>query len=316
MRRATVARLRPYTPKELEQIATQLSQLYAQAERAILSILDRGDITSWNRAFKRQQLSQIRAVLAQLNGHTTQWARYHLPTLYQHGMRISDGHLMPGGLSKLAHPGEVTPMDLGMTRMHQRAIGVLAENTATQLGEANSFCAQRIEDMIARAQRIAKVAGRDTARTSVLSSSMAEQLAIRDTSLGAMQQAFAQGQTSKQAAKAFNAKLRQQGITSFTDKAGKRWNMQTYSDMIARTVSQESQRHGSQNRLIERGYDLVEISSHANACDLCEPWQGEIVSLSGDDTAHASMADAVAEGLFHPNCGHAVEPYVTSPPST
>jgi len=299
----TVARA--YTPAELRAVAEQLAQTYADAERRILKSLAEGNITEWKAAFQKQQLAQIRGILATLEAESRAWIDFHLPTLYQNGMRVTDGHLAPGGLSRAAHPGLVTPMDLGLARMHTEAISIIGENAALRLGEANNYVAQRIEDIVARARRIAKMQGTDLAAT------MGEQLAIRDASLEALQAAFAEGQTAEQAAKTFLKDLRKRGITSFVDKAGKAWDMESYSRMVARTVSQEAQRHGTQNRMLEAGYDLVKVSTHAAACELCIPWENEILSITGETKGYATIGEATAAGLFHPNCAHSVLPYVS-----
>ena len=303
--RAEVRKFRPYTDLELSAITAQLKDTYADAERRVLAILQ-GDITDWSRAFRTQQLAQIRAIYGQLNNEVQQWAELHLPTLYRRGMWSADGYLQPGGLSKAAHPGEWTPMDLGMTRLHKASVQILGENMALKLGEATSFAGQRLEDMISRAALIAEL----EAAPSGVAVGMAGQLAIRDASLQSLAQAFTEGQTRKQASKTFVGALSDRGITSFVDKAGREWSMSAYSEMVARTVSQETQRHGTQNRLMEAGHDLVEVSSHGADDDECGPWEGEILSLTGETDGYPTVADAIATGLFHPNCKHALLPHI------
>ena len=57
------------------------------------------------------------------------------------------------------------------------------------------------------------------------------------------------------------------------------------------------------------GEDLIQVSSHKGACPLCEPWQGAVLSISGNHPTYPALADAKAAGLFHPNCAHVVMPY-------
>ncbi len=311
-RTATVAAARPYSPAELELVAGQLSATYADAEARILKILAEGNITEWKRAYMRQQLAQVRGIMAQLDDEAAAWLNLHVPTLYEHGMKVTDGHLAPGGLSKTAHPGAVTPMDLGLTQIHTDAIAIIAENAALRLEDANAFVGQRLDDMVARARRIARMQDAAGAAGDVVAS-MADQLTIRDASLQALQEAFAEGKTVRQAAKAFQADLQARGVTTFVDKAGREWDMRSYSNMVARTVSQEAQRHGTQNRIIEAGLDLGEVSQHAGACALCVPWEGQILSITGNSSGYPTVADATAAGLFHPNCAHSIIPYIGKP---
>lgn len=42
----------------------------------------------------------------------------------------------------------------------------------------------------------------------------------------------------------------------------------------------------------------------------CRPWEGKILSLSGNDPKHPSLATAQAAGLHHANCRHALNVYV------
>jgi hypothetical protein len=301
---ATVARVRPYARAELHAIAEELTASYRAAERTILEELAKGALSDWGTAFRQQQLSQIHAVLEGLNDTTREWAQHYMPTIYQHGLDIVDGHLTPGGLSVAAHPGEVIPMDLGMTRMHREAIATLVENVATALGAANSYCGQRLEDIMARAERMVRIGAKGAEEA------LAEQLAIRDASLQALTKAFAQGQTAKQAKKQMLAELDERGITSFVDKAGKEWDLERYAEMVARTVSQEAQRHAVQNRMLERGYDLIQVSEHGGACEKCRPWEGKVLSLTGKTEGYPTVDAAFGAGLFHPDCGHAEVPYV------
>lgn len=297
---------RPYSAVELKAISDQLGIAYRNGERRILELLAEGNLTDWRRAFLTQQLAQIRGVLGELDDYTGRWAAYHMPTLYEQGMSIADDKLLPGGLSKAAYPGRYTPMDLGQARLHQEAVRLLTENVTERLAQANAHCGQRINDMVARAQVISKLRGTTQAEE------MVAQGYIREASLRTVQEGFVLGETTTATSKTFLEALRQRGITSFVDKSGRAWNMATYADMVARTVVQEAQRHGTQNRLREAGQALVQISEHAGACPICIPWEGVVLRLDGSsEGAQPTIDDAMTAGLFHPNCGHAVLPYFT-----
>lgn len=282
-----------YAAEMIERASSQLASKYVEAERELLLILNRGDITSWKRAFTQQQIAQIRQVLTELNGVTESWATHHIPTLYEHGLSIADNALQPGGLSVAAHPGEVTPMDLSMNKLHKEAIQIMQENMTFRMGEANNHVGQRLTDMIARARL----------------NSIEEQIAIRDTTLNTMQQAIMQGKTREEAGNAFLKDLKQNGITEFVDKSGRKWNMKAYCEMVTRTSGREAVTHATLNRTRELGGDLMQVSSHGGACPLCEPWEGEILSITGETEGYPTIADAEAAGLHHPNCAHVLMPY-------
>ncbi|QIS18537.1 phage minor capsid protein [Nocardia terpenica] len=112
------------------------------------------------------------------------------------------------------------------------------------------------------------------------------------------------------------------GITSFRDKAGRNWRIDTYAEMAVRTAALRALKQGHTDRLVQRGYDLVVISSHPRPAPQCRKFEGRIVSLTGRTpngkveatsplsgaavtaTVVASMREAEAAGLHHPNCKH------------
>jgi hypothetical protein len=133
---------------------------------------------------------------------------------------------------------------------------------------------------------------------------------FRQAGLNALQQATILGETRRAATKRMVDELLEKGVTAFVDKGGTNWSLGRYAEMVARTTSREATNQGLQNRLAERGHDLVEISSHGGACELCAPWEGKVLSLSGKTEGYETVADAEAAGLFHPNCVHVAMPYI------
>jgi len=327
------AALVPLSPAQEEAIARQLVSVYAEAESRIIALLGKGDITSWRRAFAQQQLAQVHGLMEALGKATEEYARYWMPTLYDHGLSIADGYLMqpewvepylrlrqqgmdhmsavgeinrlsgqtgPGGLSVAAHPGQITPMDLRFTSVHTDSIQQLAENLVRPLGEARNYAAQRIEDMVARARRLGNNAA-----------AWGRQLTIRNTALESLQRSYLLGATPRQAAKAFRADLKSHGIESFVDKAGRRWNMRVYTDMVVNTMVAECDQAAITNRLMERGHDLVRVTDNAEECERCRPWEGTILSLTGKTEGYNTVNEALDAGLRHPRCHHHLLPYIS-----
>ena len=94
------------------------------------------------------------------------------------------------------------------------------------------------------------------------------------------------------------------GITSFVDKAGRNWDLGSYAEMCARTVSSHAALQGHIDRQIEVGEDLVKVSTIGTTCPICQRWQGVVLSISGNSPKYHSVDEAKASGLFHPNCKH------------
>lgn len=97
-------------------------------------------------------------------------------------------------------------------------------------------------------------------------------------------------QTQRQTAQKVWEQLVGDGITGFTDKAGKRWNLASYVDMAVRTGVAHAAVEGHLDRLTDAGIDLVIVSNAPQECSLCRPWEGKILSRSGHGVTSAASA--------------------------
>lgn len=120
--------------------------------------------------------------------------------------------------------------------------------------------------------------------------------------------------------------LTKRGVTGFRDAAGRNWSLTSYIEMKSRTIVNQELRQGHADRLLERGHNLVVVSSHSNPAPVCQPFEGQILSLDGETGTvirpnatggkavkvkiKATMREATSAGFGHPNCGHAVSGYV------
>lgn len=78
-----------------------------------------------------------------------------------------------------------------------------------------------------------------------------------------------------------------------------------YAKMVARTTSAQAYRKGTEERLKGYGYDLVKVigtSVYPNSP--CIPFEGQVLSITGETQGYTSLAEAESQGLFHPNCIH------------
>ena len=99
------------------------------------------------------------------------------------------------------------------------------------------------------------------------------------------------------------------GVTGFTDKAGRRWDLASYTEMSVRTGMMNAAIIGSMDAHRANGKDLLIISDAFEECPVCRPWERRVVSISGDPK-YPSVDDARAAGVFHGNCRHSMSPYV------
>jgi hypothetical protein len=134
----------------------------------------------------------------------------------------------------------------------------------------------------------------------------------RDVAIQAGSQMFREADifTRRQFSQRMLDDFAQRGIQSITYSNGRKMSIESYSEMVGRTMSGHAAVQGSLNRYAEHGYDLVRVSSHFRACELCVPWEGKVLSSSGQNPDYESLDSAISAGLFHPNCAHDVTPYI------
>ena len=248
----------------------RLVKFYEQAEREILDQLNRALLRGNKMEYLAQMKRNIEAILQQLRDGNRTWCIEAIPRVYSQGLYSANIMLKDAGTSTSAAFGAI----------HQQAAQVLADNAF-----------QRFEDVV-------QVIGRqvnDIYRELALEN-------VRGTVVGY--------NTWKQTARRFREQLAERGITGFKDRSGRMWNMRTYIEMHARTVCMQAHLEGTANRLVEQGHDLVKVSTHRGACELCQPWQGEILSITGKTKGYPTLEEARAAGLFHPNCRHAYGLYI------
>jgi hypothetical protein len=150
--------------------------------------------------------------------------------------------------------------------------------------------------------------------------------------------------TRRQASQRALDQFANRGISGFVDAAGRSWDMATYAEMAVRSVTARAAIEGHVDALAEIGVGLVIVSNAPLECEICRPWEGETLTLSGQSGPHTiqaehatetvgrlrrqpriipvhvagSLVEARAAGLFHPNCRHSLSAYLpgvtTRPP--
>ncbi|WND36930.1 phage minor capsid protein [Streptomyces sp. BB1-1-1] len=134
--------------------------------------------------------------------------------------------------------------------------------------------------------------------------------------------------TRRQAAQDAMRRFADRGITSFVDRAGRRWALTSYAEMAVRTSVARAATEAHARTLTDAGIELVIVSDAPRECPLCRPWEGRVLTLTGPDSErtveveHAiedgrmvpvrvagSLEAARVAGLQHPNCRHSVSAY-------
>ncbi|MFE3449634.1 phage minor capsid protein [Nonomuraea sp. NPDC059194] len=152
--------------------------------------------------------------------------------------------------------------------------------------------------------------------------------AYRAVQAGAAARIITGSYTRREASQAAWSQLIERGIVDFTDRAGRRWKLSSYVEMMARTNAQRAAVQGQTDRLESIGIDLVYISDNVQECKICRRYESQVLRRDAGPTGkiqveHATrdgemvtvdvidtLPGAMAKGLFHPNCRHSASAYL------
>lgn len=249
-----------------------------------------GDATAGYRARQQQQAALI---LEQLRGQT----KAGIPTVI--GRTYSAAVLATDSVAPSAVAGTFGGIHIG-------AVEVIAANLTRRVLDAIDMTDRNIRAVFERADRIERAGSLDV--PSAIIGRRAND-PYRNLTLEQVGQGIIAGDTRRQVSAALAKSLVDNGVTDaltgFIDRSGRRWQLQTYTRMAARTTTREAVTVATKNRLVEGGRDLVTISSHSHPADECTPYDGQTFSLTGATPGYPVLDE---EPPFHPNCAHVMTP--------
>ena len=273
----------PISPADAEREAEEIRRIYAEAERTIIEKIARrvarGIDTaddSWY-AIKLTEVSQLRreveAEIRRLRQADREIERV-VATAYREGSTAAIADLRRVTRASVA-------IRTAFTRANEDAVRRLAQAVVGNL-EATQFRILRAAEDVYR-QVIA-----ETAVPQVLTGVL----------------------TRREAAQRALDRFAELGISGFVDRAGRSWSLESYAEMAVRTGLGQAAVQGHIDKLIENNRDLVIVSDSPDECEKCRPWEGRILSLTGQTPGYPTADQARAAGLFHPNCTHRFGLYV------
>lgn len=146
--------------------------------------------------------------------------------------------------------------------------------------------------------------------------------ALRNTALQAVAEQQAAGYGTGKAAASMIQELERNGVTSFVDKAGRKWSLQDYCNMATRTTARQTE--VSAILTADPEHDLYKIVKIGSTCPVCAPLEGRVYSRSGDNPDYPALAKAFGKVdpngpddlsntylNIHPNCLHSLVKYTT-----
>ena len=103
-------------------------------------------------------------------------------------------------------------------------------------------------------------------------------------------------------------------LPTIRDSRGREWGLDSYANMVVRSVTAESQNAGLLTQLEGMGHDLVRMTEHRATCPICSPYEGRVYSRTGQTEGYPRLTDVPGfdQGYetLHPNCRHRIAPYV------
>lgn len=254
----------------------KLQTLYKRATREIENELLTA--TDFGVANRQMLLAQINTILRRLAINTAGFIQEELPIYYDKGQKQA--------LMQLNNVGAEVASGMGFNSINDEAIQALIDDTAKAFGES--------------------LTGVSRSATVLLGKVVREELTFR------MAKGFIGGEALSETTKAMKAVIKDKGITALIDKGGHSWSLDRYTEMLFRTKAVEARNRGMINTLAQNNYDLVQVSNHNSDHDECRVWEGRILSVTGITKGYPTVAQAESEGLFHPNCKHAINVLIPS----
>lgn len=227
--------------------------------------------TDFGIANRKIILRQIEVILEGLGTDVEKFLNKELPKYYKAGA--------DDAVKQLRNVGADISVAEGFNRVHKDAIIALVDDTARAFGESMAGVSRSANLLLGKATR------------DLMTQKMAEGV------IG--------GKALREVRQGIKGILQEQGLDALIDRGGHSWTLDRYAEMLFRTKAVETRNRGLANRMVENDYDLVQVSAHG-ADDVCGPWEGQILSLTGQTPGYPTVNGAEADGLFHPNCKHAV----------
>lgn len=260
----------------------KLIEEYKAANRSILAvILDLTTIGEFDDPYQKQTstLRQVEVILAGLNESNRTWCEREIKAAFTEGSATAT--LSAGAAATLA---EATA-GVQFSMIALETVNALIADTYDDLLSATQHTERKIKQVVRQEvgnimrQRSIQKMGRNTMRNDIVK--------------GLRQ-------------KGLSERVMEDGFVGIIDKAGRKWDLRRYSDMVVRTKLQQAHTEGVRIQGIERGIDTAIISSH-NAPDACGKYEGMIISLNGLTPGLLTYEQIWRSNeCFHPNCGHSV----------
>ncbi len=226
-------------------------------------------------------MKQMELIIQEMNAVSKTMTSDIIHQAFNHGQAV---HLM-----KIAGVESYTESlaQAGLTTLSKDMIDSIVADTFSDLLIATTYMETNLK------QTIRKVVSK------VMQLKMAQNVGYTETSKQLMKELTKKG---------LSQYIVKEGFVGVVDKSGRKWNLQTYVDMVVKTKTQQAHVEGLKFQAFQTGFDLAIISNHG-ASDECALWENVIISLNGQTQGFPTYSQArMTKQIFHPNCEHTLMP--------
>ena len=258
----------------------QLQRVYRRAQKDLarkLKVLEEaGRLSDFQRNRLNALLIQINQEVNNLNQLSRSWVKRTIPQAYMYGVDISEERLRALGVTKYVN------FD---ARIHRSAIAVLIDDVTVDLVAANVALKKNLTRFIR----------------------MTQQKVLEDAQISKLiAQGAIQGETRREISgrilEEFKKRVGEERMITIN---GRNYTPDYYSRLVARSRYSEAANQANVNTALQYGLDLVQVSVHSGSCPICNPYQGKIYSISGNDPDFPPLE---TRPPYHPNCRHQLLP--------
>lgn len=256
----------------------ELTRAYREAVSEIQDELTRTDLTDLSRAKAQSVLAQVTVVLNRLTKKSFDWVKRVIPSAAIGGVMRT---LMALGLAKTP---EEAREKAKLNRMNQNMVAAAVADTQSDLLAVTNNIDRRVRAAVRRAVG------------DVMRANMAKGVnGTRTLSADVL------ARVRKELGDAAN--------NAIIDARGRRWKVETYVDMVARTKTMYAHTEATMNEALGRGVLYGIVSSHG-AKDACRFHEGRIIRLTDEGDANYPTYEQLRSSgqIWHPNCRHTVSP--------
>lgn len=254
----------------IEKQVQTIASIYARAYNELVREINDRAGTLWQQKRAKELLVRVDDVIRSLDAQTRRFIDEKIPLVYR-----TFGAQMKADIARAGSP---VVMGKQFSQIHQDAIKAVAEEGYLRFAESLQTVRRTTMGIITQERK----------------------LAIRETiAVGEVK-----GDTAIDIAKQIKSQVRADGITSLVDRAGHRWTLDRYSEMLGRQILANSSREAVHNVAMENDFDIVRFTRHGTTHAACARWEGERVSLTGKTPGFPTMDEAIADGMLHVGCLH------------